>query len=177
MLCGHTPEQEGPVLVESQEIVYSGTWHLAPSKPPGKPTPATSDLACDSPFKCEFDGLVMPIIDWQVSGPERIPVRVVVSDDPDFFGLLAESDRQFLLQIFANVILDLLRSDQTRRQFGFVVRATDQQSTQSVRYVEYNVALIRTDFRDGKGGSRFIANIWSGPPPKRLRQRRTKPDK
>lgn len=167
----------GVAIVDTQEIVYTDTWYLPVHKPLGtqrQTAPAVPPHA--SPFRCGFGGLALPIVDCHVSERDRTPVHVLVSDDPDFFPLLAESDRGFLLQIFAFTLLEMVKSRRSRFQYGFVVEIQGAESVVTTGYVEYHVALIKTDFGGEPAKSRYVANIWSGPPPKKIRRKVERPD-
>jgi hypothetical protein len=114
--------------------------------------------------------MTLPVIDYHVSEPDRTPVRVVISDDPDFFPLLADSDRHFLLQVVAVTLLDMVKSHLPRFQYGFFVEVLDGESVRTTGHVEYHITLIRTDFGGDPAQSRYVANIWSGLPPKKIRR-------
>jgi len=158
-------------------LVYAETWYLAVNEPPSKQL-ALPPLFVpgSSPFRCDFGELSLPVLDWHVSGSDRTPVRVVVYDDPDFFNVLAESDRQFLLHMFAIMLYNMVKSGQARLQYGIAVQTMDGRELSPTWHVEYHISLIRTDFAEDAEQSRYIANIWSGQPPKKLCPRRKESD-
>ena len=150
------------------DLVYAETWYLAVDEPLTTPL-AFPPLVVPgtSPFRCDFGELSLPCLDWHESGEGRAPVRVVIYDDPDFFHVLAESDRQFLFHIFALILRDLVKSGQTRFQYGCPVQTMEKGDFHSTHYVEYHFSLIKTEFAGNAEESRYIANIWSGQPPEK----------
>ncbi len=157
----------------AQEFVYTDTWYLATNDCFDERRRSAPDVApLTSPFKCDFCGLALPILDYHVSKPDRTPVRIVVLDHPYFFHLLAESDRKFILQNFACTLLQMVKREYSRYQYGFEVDVLDEDLYGTLQYphVEYHFTLIRSGFDDDSTQPRYIANIRSGLPPKKLRR-------
>ncbi|MBM4094457.1 MAG: hypothetical protein FJ276_34400 [Planctomycetes bacterium] len=91
-------------------IVHSDTWHLCLDQlgPPRDHIVPDVELL-GSPYRCDFSGLRLPLIDWRVPAIGTVPVRVVVHDDLAFFPLLAAADRDFILRLFAHMIVHMIK--------------------------------------------------------------------
>lgn len=160
-------------LVCVQKVVYSDTWYFSASTPCETRERVGPDAAPhDSPFRCNFGELRLPIVDCYSYGSDQTSLRVLVFDNPDFFCLLADSDRQFLLQIFAVALLHMVQEELSRFQYGFDVEILDKDLlfTLQYPYVEYYFTLIRSDFDRHLAQPRFVANIRSGLPTRRVRR-------
>ncbi|MBM4092303.1 MAG: hypothetical protein FJ276_23175 [Planctomycetes bacterium] len=111
------------------------------------------------------------MIDWRTREIDKKPVRVVIFDDPDFLPLLADADREFLLQIFAYMLVDMIRSGLPRFQYGLSVSVLDEGAISVPMYVEYHATVIKSDLPpDVALQPRYLAKIWRGPPPSKVRR-------
>ncbi len=155
------------------KVVYTDTWYFSASKPCKSRERVGPDSAPhDSPFRCDFGELSVPIVDCYSCEPDQVSLRVFVLDDPDFLCVLADSDRQFLLRIFAATLMQMVKEELSRFQYGFEVKILDEDLLFTLQYphVEYYFTLMRSDLDSNRAQPRYVAKIRSGLPTRRIKR-------